>query len=1524
MSKVIKISVAVVSTLFLLAIILPLALSLLLSVPAVQNYVAGTVARKASEKLGTRIEVGHVDIKLLNRVAIQDFYVEDFSGDTLLYVAGLDAAVVDLGLTGRGIVLGKVRLDGGGFHLRKMPSGEMNIKEIVDKIRGDKPKGDGKFRLSISEVEARNMDFTMRLSPRKYKGGVNYSDLQLRGFTADLNALSIGGGDIVIGIERLIFKERSGFEVRDMAVEKLTVRDGKLLLEQVSIETPDSHLELPHVYLIGDTWGSYKNFTDSVEVDVVSAGSTISTASLKYFVPSLEGRCLTLEDVDFSTSRTVSEMEVSLTHASVFSTEIALEASSRGLPDMDNARVDVQLSNLTTSARDIDAIMQSFTGKPLPESSVGMVSRAGKLRVKGAFYGGMSDFKADATVTAAAGVAGVDMAMRRLSGGGRALSGNASLRGINAGRVLGVGNLGRVWAGAAFDGTVADDGRIAGDVKGEISGAEFLGYRYHDIVVNGKVDGKSFDGKINSSDSNLDFDFGGVMDFNSQTPWYDVALDLRRADLARLGINRRDSVSVLSAAVSAHAHGIGMDNLNGFVEVSDARYIYDADTVTTPSIKLAGRNSEQSKYLNFASEFMDIEFKSRLSYRDMFDYLKIFLRGYLPVLYSNRSGRGIDNEDRWLYASEVGSYSLLTVDVKDADRLLAAVVPYVQLSPGTSLSFMFNPYAEQFSLTAHSDYVEFKNILMTKVSVSSGNRGDSLSLYVNSEDFYAGKFFLPNLAVMGGAKDGHVNLSTMFSNRENSFSALLGLNADITQTKDAGTQVAMRFSPSYITSGDKRWQVMTRGIVYDTQRIVIRDFAIRSGDNLLKVDGIASRSIEDTLRLTLHDFDIGPLLNVTREMGYHVSGTTNGFANMSSALKGGRLYTSIMVDSMRVNDLEVAPLTLESGWDFQSERVRFDVLNRRTGGQAIRGFFSPADGRFLANAKIDSLDLSLLNPVLGTVIADNVGKANATLKVNGTFKRARLDGVIDIPHYSTRIPYTNVTYSMNDAVIDVADNVLSLRKTRARDSQGGSAEVGLTVDLNTLKDIRYDVSVRPDNIMVLNTTEKDNSQFYGKVYASGYASIRGSRLGTEMTVVATTKGKSEFFLPLGGKKDFTQDDFIVFRDAGKPAVDSTNFLLRKKMMYERKQKQKRGGSSSFSMNMTVNVTPDAEFQLVIDPSTGDVIKGRGQGTVDMHINPKNDEFSMYGTCSITEGSYQLTLLDLAKYKFEIADGSSITWTGEPEDALLDITAVYRLKTSIAPLMNYTDDYQRRPVPVECFIYLSDRLSQPAVRFDVQVPTADTETKNVLANALNSQESIATQFFWLLAFKSFISEGSSTAQTLGAGSFGSTATGFQLLSNSISNWLSTSKYNIIVRYIPQSETANDEFDFGFSKELIDNRLILEIEGNYMVDRASVGAASNASNLTGDFYLTWLIDRAGNLKLKGFSQTIDRFDENQGLQENGIGIYYKKDFNTLGDVLREIKQNFANFGARKREKMRLRAEKKREKRAGRETARTAKTD
>ena len=124
---------------------------------------------------------------------------------------------------------------------------------------------------------------------------------------------------------------------------------------------------------------------------------------------------------------------------------------------------------------------------------------------------------------------------------------------------------------------------------------------------------------------------------------------------------------------------------------------------------------------------------------------------------------------------------------------------------------------------------------------------------------------------------------------------------------------------------------------------------------------------------------------------------------------------------------------------------------------------------------------------------------------------------------------------------------------------------------------------------------------------------------------------------------------------------------------------------------------------------------------------------------------------------------------------------------------------------------------------------------------------------------------------------------------MSNWLSSDDYNIVLRYRPRSELTSDEIDFGFSKSLVNDRLLVELEGNYLVDN-KMAAKGNMSNFLGEAYITWLIDRSGNLKLRGFTQTIDRFDENQGLQETGIGIYYKEDFDNWSDLKRRVKERF----------------------------------
>jgi hypothetical protein len=267
-----------------------------------------------------------------------------------------------------------------------------------------------------------------------------------------------------------------------------------------------------------------------------------------------------------------------------------------------------------------------------------------------------------------------------------------------------------------------------------------------------------------------------------------------------------------------------------------------------------------------------------------------------------------------------------------------------------------------------------------------------------------------------------------------------------------------------------------------------------------------------------------------------------------------------------------------------------------------------------------------------------------------------------------------------------------------------------------------------------------------------------------------------------------------------------------------------------------------------------------------------------------------TLQNVINKWFDIEPGSTIQWTGEPLDALLNIDAVYKLKASLQPLLEGSlteNNRSTRAVPVECFIHLTDRLTQPTVTFDIVVPNTDSEVQNLISSALATPESKSQQFLYLIIANSFISE-SSNAMTSSLGASATAATGFEMLSNQFSNWLSNDDYKIVLRYRPRTEQMSDEVDFGFSKGLVDNRLLIEVEGNYIVDKTQV--VNSNSNFTGEAYLTWLIDRAGTLRLKGFTHTIDRFDENQGLQETGIGIYFKEDFNNARDLRLRLKNRF----------------------------------
>ncbi|WP_418983610.1 translocation/assembly module TamB domain-containing protein [Alistipes sp.] len=1484
MRKGIKILRKVFTAAVLLFVVLPLTLALLLHIPAVQNFVVRKAVRALSYKLETTVDIGRVDVGLLGKVRVSGLYVEDYQQDTLLYVGRLDAFVTGLGLFGGGVSLSRGEIADAKLYLRETPEGVMNIKQLIDRLSDpDKPKK-GNFRLSLSNASIHDMDFCLeRLKRRDPPFGIDFGHMHLYGLEARIDQLEIDGQAIAVDIATLSARERSGF-VLDHLSGRFFLANGCIGFEQATLATEHSYLSIPSISLAGGSWADYKEFIGEVRIEATIRNSQLATDDAAYFAPRLRDWHTTLSRIDLEVSGEVEDLKGKINSLRVGrDTYLTADLAVEGLPDVRSARFDLNVPRLSTTASAADSLARSIARKPLPAKTVEMLSHAGRMDLSARFRGSLSAFDVDLGAETGVGTLACNVELKPLRKGFSSVRGAVSTRSLKLGELLGRSDLlGDATLAARINGVV---GRGYADAKvvGSVSRLGFNGYVYDSLRLDGRLRNKEFDGLITARDPNLDFDFSGLVDFNDTVPRYDFTLALHHADLTRLHINRRDTLSQLSARLSANGSGRSLDDMNGRIRVTNVRYRYNDKELEADSLTVRGVNSARSKYLELRSDFADATFRSKTSYREVFEYLRQSAWKYLPML--DRRGRA--ESARQGGPSAADDYSLLSVDIRRFNPVADAVAPGLQIADGSLLRLLFNPASNKLSFRASSEYVERRRLLATRLNINASNQGDSLAVYASAEDLYAGALHLPHLSLTGGAKQGLVQLSAGFNDTLRKASGLLGLRAGIAREDGPNGRVLdVHILPSHITRGDKTWRIFARRIQIDTAQVVIDRFYVMNSGQELLLDGIASRSPEDSLTLRLRNFDLAPFSQVADRIGYGIEGRTSGEATMRAVLGSGEIAADILIDSLSVNGVGGPPLQLTSRWDPARNRAGVIVANRAKRDTLIRGFYAPRDKRYYARLSVDSLDMSLLDPVLSGVISSTQGLASADLTLRGQRRDADLSGRIRVQGLRTKVDFTQVTYSMPEAVLDVKGNRFRAKNVPIFDTEGNRGRFDFDMSLQHLSNITYDVRVAPEGMLVLNTTEQDNDAFYGKVFATGTARIAGGKGSVEMDIAATTDDNSSFFMPLSSKSNISNADFVIFE---KPkTADSVDNLTLKKQAFERRRKERSTTGSRMNISLALNVQPNVDVELTV---SGNTIRARGEGALNMQINPRSNVFEIYGDYTISDGSFLFSLQNILTRKFIIEPGSTIQWTGSPVNALLNIDAVYKVKASLQPLLQGTSDRLAadRSVPVECVIHLGDRLTDPAVTFDVRVPASDPETQTIIANALNTPETVDMQFLYLLLFKSFMAENSAASQNIGASV--SYNTGLEFLANQLSSWLSADDYNIVIRYRPKSDITSDEVDFGLSKSLINNRLFVEVEGNYLIDNKQA-VNSSMSNFMGEAYITYLIDRAGTLKLKAFTQTIDRFDENQGMQETGIGIYFKEDFNNFRDLRRRIKERFTN--------------------------------
>ncbi len=111
---------------------------------------------------------------------------------------------------------------------------------------------------------------------------------------------------------------------------------------------------------------------------------------------------------------------------------------------------------------------------------------------------------------------------------------------------------------------------------------------------------------------------------------------------------------------------------------------------------------------------------------------------------------------------------------------------------------------------------------------------------------------------------------------------------------------------------------------------------------------------------------------------------------------------------------------------------------------------------------------------------------------------------------------------------------------------------------------------------------------------------------------------------------------------------------------------------------TIETDSSAQFTLIIDERNGDALSLRGRADLVGGID-KSGKVSLTGNYELVNGAYNLTLSVLHR-KFDIQRGSTITWTGDPKTANIDITAIYYVNTPPIDLVADQLSIHRRSKP----------------------------------------------------------------------------------------------------------------------------------------------------------------------------------------------------------------------------------------------------
>ncbi len=1476
---------------------------MLVRMPVVQTWLVEQTRWVLERELGTEVQLAGVDFALPAKAILQGVVIRDTDSLEMIRVDALRVNALSFPLWRfvlnrnqvHTLAVQGVELLNPVFNLRRRADSSLNLDLLLPQAPRDTNKLPPLLLLDLAAVEVKGgafsyVDSTQANFAQASWHRLNFAHLQLDSLEVNASFLLDLSGRLNLQLARLSFEERySGLEIDHLSAS--IVADTASRHREAGWSKPKPYIEVEDLSLrSGNTW-----LRGSLELPDEELGSLFIAGGDTYFRGVFDESRLDMDLINYFTADPLPVVGVIGLGGKVFGTFNHLQAEEMRLTyldetqltgvlrldfpaDPDRARLDLRIQQATLSARELKLLLPDIGLPPV-------LDRLKELNLQGRYWGGYRDFQVDMRTRSSLGeiAAILHMQLPPLVPLIR-YEGDVTTRKLNL-NALGLDQR-RPSSNLNFKGKVMGQGDDLESLNlrldASIVDSDLFGYAVDSLYGNVAVAKQQLAGRLwgadreGYADVQVDFDLAG------SPAVYRVEGLVRQLNLATYGFYQ-EPVRV-SSRLDIALQGDSLDALQGTVNLTGTRFERAADSLRfrMPDLRFEAEvDSVLGKHLVLKSSVLNADVAGDFSYqkvaqlgKDLVKEARLFLTNNDSLIQAYYEQKPRDSLDLDL---KIG---LLVQD--SANQLLEFFRLPLQLATGSffegALSFGQSAQAElglgldslrygEVSLKqVTADLNLIKSTYANQLVVAGGILADSLRV---GRQFAVESLGLDVSGLNNAFESDLVARQTGIDNRlQVKLYTFFAPEGAVRSYVDPVTSLVMvRGDTLRVSEGDS--------IIFKGEELKIRNLMLYDQERFLRLGGEVSQDSTSQLRFSASRLDLN-FVNDLVELPFAPGGKISIDVSLTDPLNRRRLEGVGRIDTFALDGFVFGNIHLNSNWVEANEelRLRASLVDAADTTLSLQGYYDLADSLAPLHFQLLSeagFPLNYIYPFVKTQLYDIKGQVGLDeFSITGSFEDLVINGTGSFAQAGIGIDYFKTAYTF-DGEIRFDNNRIYFPTVRLYDRNRNHADLHGVIRHQGLRDFELDLQLdEMRNFLLMDLKQGENELFYGQVFIkNGIADITGDLEQLEVQAFVTSGKGTYLRIPVSETGSDARPSFIHF--VGEDQASSTSLST---------------GQKGFELNLTAVITEEAQVDLIFDERVGDIIRSRGEGTLNMRINQEG-EFNMFGDYRIQQGDYLFTAQNILNKKFVLRQGGRIIWTGDPYNATLDLEAYYTLYADVKDLLQQENSVR---IPVNVLMHMEGSLLSPDIGLSIEIPSLNESDAALIASYLKTiqydEQELNKQVFSLMVFNRFAPTGGFLGQD--AAGTGVTTSVSELLSNQLNYWLSRAINDDVSVNIGTNNFQ--DVSLLVSAKLFNDRVTIERDGT-LVDQRSNFAIGNISVIikllprpnSGSQDRT----RPPELVLEVFNRQSLNLSARDNNYETGMGIFYKKDFDSLRELLKRKK-------------------------------------